>query len=70
MPGSTTWRVTGDYGANLLARYFGLLIKGVIEENFERGLENLKRVSEAAPPPAVGVPAPPPQPEPATAPDG
>ncbi len=60
-----TWRVTGDYGKNLLARYFGLLVKGIIEENFERGLENLKRVAEATPPPPVAVPAPPSALEPA-----
>ncbi len=63
-----TWRVSGDYGNNLLARYFGLIVKGVIEENFERGLANLKRVAEAAPPTAV--PAPVPLPEPATPPSG
>ena len=44
-----TWSVTGDVGPNPIARYFALLAEGVIGENFERGLENLKRVSEAMP---------------------
>ena len=44
-----TWGVDGDYGNSLFARYFGLFIRGVLEENFERGLANLKRVTEAMP---------------------
>lgn len=48
-----SWSVVGDHGNNLIARYFGLIAKGVIGENFERGLANLKRVSETAPPPAA-----------------
>lgn len=45
------WTMKGESGG-IVARYFGLLMDKMVGPDFEQGLANLKRVSEAAPPPA------------------
>jgi len=43
-----TWYADGDAGFNPIARYFGLLMDRFIGPDFEKGLDNLKKKSEAA----------------------
>ena len=43
---SLTMRMDAEFGYNIIARYFGLLMKGEIEKNFDAGLENLRKISE------------------------
>jgi len=43
-----TWGFDEDFGNNLLARYFGLLLERFIGEDYEQGLANLKAVVEGA----------------------
>jgi effector-binding domain-containing protein/uncharacterized protein YndB with AHSA1/START domain len=43
------WSFTMDYGINLISRYVGLIIGGVIGENYEEGLSSLKSMAEALP---------------------
>ena len=40
------WSMQSDLGRNPVARYFGLLMDGMIGADFERGLQNLKTVCE------------------------
>ncbi len=41
-----TWGFTAKFGNDLLARYFGLLFDSWIGTDYERGLQNLKRLLE------------------------
>lgn len=43
-----TWGMSGDAGMNIIGRYFGLFIDGLVGEMFEKGLANLKKQAEAA----------------------
>jgi effector-binding domain-containing protein len=53
-PGSTGTRVTlsfeRDFGFNPFARYFGLLLEGIVSEDQLRGLDALKKLAESLPP--------------------
>lgn len=40
------WGFDSDMGANPIARYFGLMMDGMIGPDYEKGLANLKRVVE------------------------
>jgi hypothetical protein len=42
-----TWGFDEDFGNNLLARYFGLVLERFIGEDYEQGLANLKAVVES-----------------------
>ena len=43
------WTFDMDFGFNLVDRYVGLIISGVIDENIEKGLASLKTLSEGLP---------------------
>lgn len=43
------WVDAGDLGMNPLSRWFGLFLDGMIGPDFEKGLANLKRLTETAP---------------------
>ena len=45
-----TWSDEGDLGYNPMHRYLGLMMDSQIGTSFQEGLENLKKVCEAAPP--------------------
>lgn len=45
-----TWTFEQQYGLNLPARYFGLLLDGIVSEDIERGLAALKDLAESLPP--------------------
>ncbi len=49
--GSTTitWSFEHDYGLNLVGRYFSLLVSGVLRQDFQAGLTNLKELAETLP---------------------
>ncbi len=49
--GSTTitWSFEHDYGLNLVGRYFALLVSGVLQQDYESGLTNLKELAETLP---------------------
>lgn len=49
-----TWGFDTDAGYNLIGRYFGLILDGMLGPDYERGLANLKRVTESQPAPAAG----------------
>ncbi|MGS2723283.1 SRPBCC family protein [Porticoccus sp. GXU_MW_L64] len=40
------WAFDADHGWNILARYFGLMMDGLVGPDYQAGLENLKRVVE------------------------
>lgn len=44
-----TWGFWGEHGMNPIMRWFGLAYEKLIGPDFERGLSNLKKVSEALP---------------------
>ncbi|HET7717959.1 MAG TPA: SRPBCC family protein [Bauldia sp.] len=51
-PGTkVTWNFDSDLGFNPIARYFGMMMDGMIGPDYEKGLARLKAVAEA--PPAV-----------------
>jgi len=41
-----TWSLDEDFGYNLLGRYFGLLLDGMLGPLYEKGLTNLKALAE------------------------
>jgi len=43
------WTIESDFGANLLDRYFGLLLDSMIGDDLDRGLVNLKTYIETLP---------------------
>ncbi len=43
-----TWGMQGDSGWNIIGRYFGLCIDGMVGSYYEDGLQRLKKVAEAA----------------------
>ncbi len=47
-----TWSMKGDNGMNIIGRYFGLLMDGMVGPMFERGLEKLKTAAESGAAPA------------------
>jgi len=44
-----TWMFDNDFGANVFARYFGLLLDGAVGADYEAGLANLKAMAEQLP---------------------
>ena len=44
------WSMHSDFGDNLVGRFLGPLLDRMVGPDFERGLENLKRLVEVAPP--------------------
>lgn len=44
-----TWTADGDLGYNPVYRYYGLMIDSRLGADYEKGLENLKKVCEALP---------------------
>lgn len=44
-----TLRFTHDHGLNIVGRYMGLLISGVLRRDYAAGLDNLARVAESLP---------------------
>jgi uncharacterized protein YndB with AHSA1/START domain len=49
------WTLDSDLGLNPIARYFGMMMDGLVGPDYERGLARLKAAAEAPPP----EPAPP-----------
>jgi carbon monoxide dehydrogenase subunit G len=43
------WAFDSDLGFDPIARYFGLLIDGMVGPDYEKGLAKLKAVAEAKP---------------------
>ncbi|HNP37445.1 MAG TPA: SRPBCC family protein [Woeseiaceae bacterium] len=43
------WGFSHDYGFNLVGRYMSLLLTGVMRQNYEKSLENLKILAESLP---------------------
>ncbi len=43
------WKFTMDFGFNLVGRYFGLIIRGSVGDDYEAGLANLKSMAEGLP---------------------
>jgi len=50
---NVTWTLDTDLGFNPIARYFGMMMDGMVGPDYERGLARLKAAAEAPPPPAV-----------------
>lgn len=48
-----TWSLDTDLGFNPIARYFGMMMDGMVGPDYEKGLARLKAAAEAPPPPAV-----------------
>ena len=46
---AVSWRFESDHGYNLVGRYVALLMKGVIERDYGRGLASLKDLAESLP---------------------
>jgi effector-binding domain-containing protein/uncharacterized protein YndB with AHSA1/START domain len=44
-----TWGFAHDHGLNLVGRYFGLLLSGVVTREFENGIAALKELAESLP---------------------
>ncbi|WP_400192941.1 SRPBCC family protein [Hymenobacter sp. B81] len=44
-----TWSMESDMGFNPVGRYFGLFMDEMVGQDFERGLQNLRRVVETRP---------------------
>lgn len=44
-----TWGFEHDYGINVIGRYFGLMVRGVIREDYERSLAELVSLAESLP---------------------
>ena len=45
-----TWGLDSDLGFNPIARYFGMMMDGMIGPDYEKGLARLKAVAETPPP--------------------
>lgn len=43
------WGFEHDYGLNIVGRYFGLMVTGVIRSDYENGLRKLKELAESLP---------------------
>jgi uncharacterized protein YndB with AHSA1/START domain len=48
-----TWTFDSDLGFNPVARYFGMMLDGMVGPDYEKGLARLKAVAETPPPPAA-----------------
>lgn len=46
-----TWSYDTTFGGNILGRYFGLMLDGMVGPDYERGLANLKQYVESKPAP-------------------
>lgn len=44
-----TWGFAHDHGLNLVGRYFALLLSGVVKQEFETGIAELKTLAESLP---------------------
>ena len=44
-----TWSMNSDMGYNVIGRWFGLMMDAMMGDDFENGLADIKRVSEATP---------------------
>ena len=54
-----TWTMSSDAGMNIVQRYFGLMMDGMLGGLFEDGLDRLAKIAEATPapePPAAKAP--------------
>ena len=49
-----TWRFVTDHGYNVVGRYFAPLLGGVVEREYQLGLERLKDLAESLPPVDIG----------------
>lgn len=43
------WSFDSDFGLNLVGRYFGLMLDGIVGPDYEKGLQNLKAMAELLP---------------------
>ena len=43
------WGFEHDYGINVVGRYFGLMVTGVIRRDYEKGLQGLRELAESLP---------------------
>jgi len=43
------WSFDSDFGMNLIGRYFGLMLDGIVGPDYEEGLQNLKTMAEHLP---------------------
>lgn len=48
-----TWNFQCDMGFSPIGRYMGLMMRGMLEKDFDTGLANLKKLAESEPPTAV-----------------
>lgn len=46
---TVNWGFEHDYGLNIIGRYFGLMVTGVIRRDYQNGLENLKELAQSLP---------------------
>lgn len=46
---SVIWSFENEFGMNLVGRYFGLLLDGIVGPDYEKGLSNLKTMAENLP---------------------
>lgn len=46
---TVSWEFASEFGFDLLARYFGLMLDGIVGEDFESGLGRLKSLAESLP---------------------
>ena len=46
--------MSADAGMNIVQRYFGLMMDGMLGGFFEDGLDRLAKIAEAVPPPNPG----------------
>lgn len=44
-----TWTFESNFGLNLVGRYFGLMLDGIVGPDYEKGLQNLKTMAEHLP---------------------
>lgn len=44
------WRYENDFGRNIFGRYYGLLLDGIVGDDYEQGLASLKTMAESLPP--------------------
>ncbi len=52
---TVTWKMEGDNGWNLIGRYFGLMMDGIVGPMFQLGLDRLKVAVDNAPAPTPEV---------------
>lgn len=48
-----TWYMDSEMGLNPVMRYMGVMMKGVMENLFDQGLNDIKKIAESMPPPAI-----------------